>query len=182
MNRVRRAVRRLLEALDVFYRRRLKLTPVGPILFLAIEPLHAPALELADGTRLPRGTPIGQLHFNNARAAAIPAASRLQNGVRFARLLRHSLAELAARARDDVTLRDVPVYEGVTWFAPHGAAVGFESDPIPPGWRRRLLQTHFRLLLWAFSPTADRRALADVSPRRFRISRAALIGNFAVRQ
>ena len=53
------------------------------------------------------GTPIGQLHFNNARAAAIPAANRLQNGVRFARLLRHSLAELAARARDDVTLRDV---------------------------------------------------------------------------
>jgi hypothetical protein len=93
---VRRGVRRLLEALDVLYRRRLGLTPVGPLLFLGVEPLHAPALELADGTRLPRGTPIGQLHFNNARAAAIPAANRLQNGVRFARLLRHSLAELAA--------------------------------------------------------------------------------------
>ena len=146
MNGLRRAVRRLLEAIDALYRRRLRLTPVGPLLFVGVEPLQAPALELADGTRLPRGTPIGQLHFNNARAAAIPAANRLQNGVRFARLLRHSLAELAARARDDVALRDVMVYEGVTWFAPHGGAVGFESDLLPAGWRRRLLQAHFRLL------------------------------------
>jgi hypothetical protein len=75
----------------------------------------------------------------------------------------------------------VLVYEGVTWFAPHGDAVGFESDLIPDGWRRRLLRAHFRLLLWAFSPTADRRALAEVSPRRFRISRDALIGSFAAR-
>jgi hypothetical protein len=175
-------VQRLLGALDVLYRRRLGLTPVGPLLFVGVEPLHAPALELADGTRLPRGTPIGQLHFNNARAAAIPAASRLQNGVRFARLLRDSLAELAALARDDSALRDVMVYEGVTWFAPHGAAVGFESHPLPAGWRRRLLQAHFRLLLWAFSPTADRRAFTEVLPRRFRISRAALIGHFAARR
>lgn len=182
MSGLRRAVRRLLEAIDALYRRRLGLTPVGPLLFVGVEPLQAPALELADGTRLPRGTPIGQLHFNNARAAAIPAANRLQNGVRFARLLRHSLAELAARARDDVALRDVMVYEGVTWFAPHGGAVGFESDLLPAGWRRRLLQAHFRLLLWAFSPTADRRALAEIAPRRFRISRDALIGNFAARR
>jgi hypothetical protein len=174
-------VRKLLEGIDVLYRRAQRLTPVGPVLFLGIEPLHTGTLELANGTRLERGTPIGYLHFNNARAAAIPARNRLQNGVRFARLLRDSLAELASRARDDVALRDVPVYEGITWFAPHGGAVGFESDPVRDGWRRRLLQAYFRLLLWAFSPTADRRAFAEVSPRRFRISRDALIGHFAAR-
>jgi hypothetical protein len=176
---LRTAVRKLLEAIDTVYRRAQGLTPVGPVLFLGIGRLDERTLELANGTRIGPGTPIGHLHFNNARAAAIPAKNRLQNGVRFARLLRDSLAELAARARDDATLRDVPVYEGVTWFAPHGDAVGFESDPIPDGWRRRLLQAHFRLLLWAFSPTADRRALTEVAPRRFRISRDALIGYFA---
>jgi hypothetical protein len=181
VNPLRSGVRRLLEGIDVFYRRAQRLTPVGPVLFLGVEPLHEATVALANGTRLERGTPIGHLHFNNARAAAIPAVNRVQNGVRFARLLRHSLRDLAMRARDDVALRDVPLYEGITWFAPHGDAVGFESDPIPHGWRRRLLQAHFRLLLWAFSPTADRRALGEVAPRRFRISRDALIGSFAAR-
>jgi len=181
VNPLRGLARRILEGVDVLYRRRQRLTPVGPVLYLGVVPLHEATLELANGTRLERGTPIGHLHFNNARAAAIPAANRVQNGVRFARLLRLSLAELATRARDDVALRNVPVYEGVTWFAPHGDAVGFESDPVPDGWRRRLLRAHFRLLLWAFSPTADRRAFAEVSPRRFRISRDALIGSFAAR-
>jgi hypothetical protein len=166
VNVVRPVVRRALEQIDALYRRRLRLTPVGPMLFVGVGQERF----------------IAHLHFNNARAAAIPASTRLQNGVRFARLLRQSLAELAARARDDALLRDVVAYEGVTWFAPHGGAVGFESDVIPAGWRRRLLTAHFRLLLWAFSPTADRRALAEVAPRRFRISREALIGHFSVRR
>jgi hypothetical protein len=167
----RRLARKLLAGADVLYRRALRLTPVGPLLFVGIE--AGSAAGTAEDARR-----VAHLHFNNARAAEIPAASRLQNGVRFARLLRQSFAELATLARDDATLRDVAVYEGITWFAPHGATVGFESDAIPAGWRRRLLTAHFRLLLWAFSPTADRRALSEVAPRRFRISREALIGNF----
>ena len=179
MNLVRPLVRRALEQIDVLYRRRLRLTPVGPLLFVGVEQgrRQGSGDNPAEAVRTPR---IAHIHFNNARAAAIPASTRLQNGVRFARLLRQSLAELAALARDDALLRDVVVYEGVTWFAPHGGAVGFESDAIPAGWRRRLLTAHFRLLLWAFSPTADSRALAEVAPRRFRISRDALIGHFSV--
>jgi hypothetical protein len=173
----RRFVRSVLAAVDTLYRRALNLTPAGPLLFVGVEADRRGAEPEAKGRRAVR---VGHLHFNNARAAEIPATSRLQNGVRFVRLLRQSLAELADLARDDASLRDVAVYEGVTWFAAHGATVGFESDVIPDGWRRRLLTAHFRLLVWAFSPTADRRALAEVVPRRFRISRDALIGNFAV--
>jgi hypothetical protein len=79
VNPLRGGVRKLLEGIDVLYRRAQRLTPVGPVLFLGIEPLQSATLELANGTRVERGTPIGHLHFNNARAAAIPAANRLQS-------------------------------------------------------------------------------------------------------
>jgi hypothetical protein len=178
VNVLRPLVRRALEVVDSIYRRNRRLTPVGPMLFVGVEQERR---RRRDSRGAGAGAPrVAHLHFNNARAAGITAATRLQNGVRFARLLRQSLAELAVLAREDGLLRDVAVYEGVTWFAPHGATVGFESDAIPVGWRRHLLTAHFRLLLWAFSPTADRRALAEVAPRRFRISRDALIGNFSV--
>jgi hypothetical protein len=171
-------LRRALEQVDDLYRRRCRLAPVGPMLYVGLERHAGEPCVLHDGSRLERGAWVGRLHFNNARAAAVQAADRLQTGIRFARLLRDSFAELADRVRADATLREVMLFEGVTWLRAHGGAVGFDASPLPPGPRRWLLGAHFRLLIWAFAPVASRAALRDVQPHRFRITRQALIESF----
>lgn len=175
----RRVVRRGLEGLDARYRRIHDLRPVGPLLYIGVRDHRGAALELADGTRVESGAAIGLLHFNNSRAAAVQANGRLQAGMRFARLLIASLSELAAHAQSGQWLSHVQVYEGLTWFPPHGRAVGFQTEPMPPGTRRRLLTVYFKLLIWGFAPAAREAAMTDVEPRLFRITRRALIENFA---
>lgn len=174
----RRWLRGVFERADERYRSSRHLAPMGPLLYVGVERHHGPAHVFADGTRLEPGGWVGKLHFNNARAAAVEARHRLQAGVRFARLLRESFAELAERARSEPRLVEVPVYEGVTWLRAHGATVGFDAQPLPHGPRRWLLGTHFRLLLWAFAPVAPGKAILEVRPHLFRITRGALIESF----
>jgi hypothetical protein len=173
VNALRTATRRVLEFVDRMYRRSHRLTPVGPL-------LHVDTSARAQWGPAPRGDVpvVGHLHIDNSRAAVVGAGTRRQGGVRVARLLRDSFAELALRARDDAGFRGLPWYEGVTWFAPHGETVGFESQPLPSGWRRRWLALHFRMLVWAFSASGAPRALEGLAPRRFRITREALIAHF----
>jgi hypothetical protein len=178
----RRWLRSALGRVDAYYRDRLELRPVGPLLYLGLEQHTGEPCPLYDGTRLERGGWVGRLHFNNARAATVQATGRLQAGVRFARLLRDSLGELADHACGDARMRDVAVYEGITWLRSHGSNVGFEAQPLPVGLRRWLLGLHFRLLIWTFAPTGHDAAMADVVPRRFRITRQALIQHFGTRR
>ena len=178
----RRFVRATLEKVDTYYRDRFELRPIGPVLYVGFEQHQGDACPLYDGTQLEPGGWVGRLHFNNAQAANLQASGRPQAGVRFARLLRDSLGELADRARHDAHMREVAVYEGITWLRQHGAAVGFEAQPLPSGLRRWLLGVHFRLLIWTFTPAARAAAMADVVPRRFRITRRALIQNFGTRR
>ena len=178
MRGTRPLLRRSLERIDDWYRARFALAPVGPMLYLGLVRHAGRARALPDGTRLEPGAWVGQLHFNNARAAEVQAGDRLQAGVRFARLLRASFAELAERARSDAALREVVLFEGITWLRAHGGRVGFDAEPLPPGPRRWLLGLHFRLLIWAFAPVAHDRAATEVQPHRFRITRRALIESF----
>lgn len=171
-------LRSVLERVDAAYRERRRLAPVGPLLYVGLERHEGEPCALHDGSRLEHGAWIGRLHFNNARAASVQANDRLQTGVRFARLLRDSFAELAERARADAKLREVQLFEGVTWLRAHGGAVGFDAVPLPPGPRRWLLGAHFRLLICAFAPVVTTAALLDVQPHRFRITRHALLASF----
>ncbi|RPI13949.1 MAG: hypothetical protein EHM60_07885 [Lysobacterales bacterium] len=179
VSNARLLVRGILTSIDVGYRRAHELQPVGDILHLGISRHRGTALVLPDGTRVVEGARVGQLHFDNSRAAKVQAEGRVQAGVRFARLLRDSFGELAARAQADDGLREVPLYEGVTWFQPHGRAVGFVSEPLPPGPRKQWLARYFRLMVWAFAPIAATAPVQEIEPRVFRISRNALIQNFA---
>jgi hypothetical protein len=174
-------VRGILSAVDAAYRRAYALRPVGPVLFVGLS-RRGSMLRKAGRARGAEPQPVAHLHFNNARAAEIQATGRLQNGMRFGRLLRDSFVELAKHARDDAAFREIAAYEGVTWFGSHGDAVGFQSEPLSEGWRRRWLAAHFRLLVWAFSPTGDKRAFDEIAPRHFRITREALIAAFADRK
>ena len=180
--RARTTLRRALERVDEFYRRRFELAPVGPLLYVGIERHEGAPYALQDGTRLEPGSWIGRLHFNNARAAAVEADTRPQAGIRFARLLRDSFAELAERARSDTPLRQVAVFEGITWLRAHGGTEGFDAEPLPHGPQRWLLGAHFRLLIWAFAPVARGAAVLEVAPHRFRITRDALIASFGARR
>jgi hypothetical protein len=83
------------------------------------------------------------------------------------------LAELAAT---DPELRDVRVFQGVTWIPSHGETVGFVSTPLPPGWKTRLLSTHFKLLMWVFAPAARIRE-RHAEPRLYWLTRTALTQN-----
>jgi hypothetical protein len=148
------------------------------LLFVGVERHAGAPCALGDGTRLEPGAWLGRLHFNNARAAALQASSRTQAGVRFARLLRDSLQELAQRAQAEARLREVTVFEGVTWLRAHGTGVGFEAHPLPDDWHCRLLAAHFRLLIWAFAPVVHDEA---IQPHRFRITRHSLIERFGAR-
>jgi len=175
MERLRTAVRRGLEGCDSLYRYRLGLHSVGPALYVGRICYRGPRMRFADGTELCPGTFVGTLHFNNARLAQIANPDRHRTGFEFARLMRRSLTLLAERTRADETFGDVSVYQGITWVRSHGERVGFQSTPLPQGWRKRLLSWHFRLITWAFSPTA---AGTRWEPRFYWLTRDELLKNF----
>jgi hypothetical protein len=137
-----------------------------------------PAMTFADGTQLVPGDAYGTLHFDNSRIAALGEGSRIRTGVRFARLLRDSLGHLAKAMREDPALLDLPVFHGVTWIREHGGRVGFVSEPLPSGVRRRLLGAHFRMLRWVFAPSLNTSVTEAPEPRQFWLTRADLLESF----
>jgi hypothetical protein len=174
----RALARKLLAGVDVAYRRRHRLRAVGPVLYVARARYPGPAITFPDGTQLVPGDDYGALHFDNSRIAALGEHSRIRTGVRFARLLRDSLGQLAEASRQDPALRDLPVFHGITWIREHGAAVGFVSEPLPAGPRRRLLGAHFRMLKWVFAPSLRSAVTDSPEPRQFWLTRSDLIENF----
>jgi hypothetical protein len=177
MSVLRRLARSLLGLVDAWYYRRYRLRTLGPVLFLGHARYHGPELRFADGTLLRDNDPIGRLHFNNASIAALGEGSLHRVGFQFAKLMRQSLRALAEVAQSDPTLREVSVFQGMTWLPAHGEVVGFESTPMPKSWRTRLLAGHFRLLMSVFAPAARIRTRANAEPRLYWLTRAALVRN-----
>lgn len=176
MNAVHRIARRALGWVDAWYYRRHRLRTLGPVLFLGHARYHGPMLTFDDGTMLRDNDPIGRLHFNNASIAALGEGSMHRVGFRFAKLMRESLRQLEEASRRDPELRDVRVYQGVTWIPSHGTVVGFTSTPMPDGWRSRLLKAHFRMLSWVFAPAAKIRE-RTTEPRLYWLTRDSLAKN-----
>ena len=174
----REIARRFLAGVDIAYRRRHRLRAVGPMLYVARARYSGPAITLPDGTRLLPGDDYGALHFDNSRIAALGEGTRIRTGVRFARLLRDSFGQLAEASRQDPALRDLPVFHGITWIREHGGSVGFVSEPLPAGPRRRLLGAHFRMLKWVFAPSLGTAVTDAPEPRRFWLTRSDLMENF----
>jgi hypothetical protein len=135
-------------------------------------------MSFADGTQLAPGDAYGALHFDNSRIASLGEVSRNRSGVRFARLLRDSFAQLADATREDPALKDLPAFHGVTWIREHGAQVGFVSADMPSGIRRRLLALHFSLLRWVFAPSVQASRPETPDPRMFWLTRSDLLANF----
>lgn len=175
--KLRTIARKALGLVDAWYYRRHRLRALGPVLYLGHARYRGPQLEFPDGTVLHDNDPIGRLHFNNASIAALGEGSMHRVGLRFAKLMRESLRTLAEAAHSDPALRDVRVFQGVTWIPAHGEVVGFVSTPLPPSWKTRLLARHFRMLMWVFAPAARIRARARAEPRLYWLTRKALAQN-----
>lgn len=173
----RAVARACLARVDTLYRRRHELRPVGPLLYVGRARYAGPAMTFPDGTALARGDLYGTLHFDNSRIASLGEVSLNRSGVRFGRLLRDSLAALAEASREHAPLADLPAFHGVTWIREHGAQVGFVSEAVPRGLRRRLLTAHFRLLRWAFAPSLRAARAETPDPRMFWLTRTDLQQN-----
>lgn len=174
---LRSLVQKMLSTIDDWYFRRHRLQTLGPVLHVGRTRYRGPDRVFPDGTSLRQSEPIGRLHFNNASIAALGEGSLHRTGLRFARLMKLSLGKLAECAKSDPGFIDVRVFEGTSWIPEHGGVVGFVSQPLPRGVRAVLLSAHFKLLLWAFAPAAQTRANAQVAPRLYWITRAALTQN-----
>jgi len=177
MKSLHRVARNILGWIDGWYYRHYRLRSLGPVLYLGHARYRGPALQFEDGTLLRDNDPIGRLHFNNASIAALGEGSMHRVGFRFAKLMRESLRHLAEAARSDPSLRDIRVYQGVTWIPAHGEVVGFVSTPMPKNWKTRLLAGHFRMLMWVFAPSARIRSRERAEPRLYWLTREALARN-----
>ncbi|MFU8831966.1 MAG: YkoP family protein [Wenzhouxiangella sp.] len=150
-----RPINLAMRGIESIYQRAHGLEPVGPLLYVRKTRYSGPVRELADGTQLRRGEPVGELHFNN-RGLEQAQRGGGHHGFVFARLMLQALASLAQAARQDAGLKSVTGFHGVTWIRPHGNRVGFEARQLPSGWRTWLLGWYFRLVLYAFNPSSLR--------------------------
>ena len=177
MKLIHRTARAVLGLVDRWYYRRYQLQTLGPVLFLGRAIYRGPEIRFEDGTVLRENELIGKLHFNNSSIASLGEGSMHRVGFRFAKLMRESLRQLAYAAQHDPSLRDIKVFQGVTWIPSHGEVVGFVSTPMPKSWRTRWLATHFRMLMWVFAPSARLRSREQAEPRLYWLTREALARN-----
>jgi len=179
MEGLRRIVQYGLLGVERFYHWRHRLLPVGEVLMVGRQRHRGPAMRFPDGTRLEPGDPVGTLHFNNARFLRIEADQARRAALRFARLMRESLRELAQRARTDAPFSDLTVFQGLTWLPPHGRRVGFITQPCPDQMNTRWRSAYFRLLVWAFAPAPETRVRAGAAPTVYWLTRAQLLQDYA---
>ena len=181
MEAVRRIARSCLRRVDALYRLRHGLRPVGPVLLIGRDRHDGPARRFPDGTEIGPGAPIGTLHFDNARIAALDAETPNAIGLSFTRLLLESLANLAELAGADGPYGDIAVFRGIGWTR-QGERLGFVSEPFPQGRRKRFLTVHIGLLVWAFAPARGTAIAARPEPRLIWLTREALLQHFGNRR
>ncbi len=164
---MRYLARSVLRGIDALYQRWHGLQSVGEVLYEGHTRYRVLAREFPDGTWLAPGNFIGVLHFNNARFPSIEASTATRAALHFARLMLESMRILAEQSRQAARFSDLVVYRAITWLPPHGCRIGFLTEPLLEGPCKCLMAAYFRLLVWAFAPAAQTRALARPAPRRY---------------
>lgn len=163
---------------DRAYRRWHKLEPVDDFLQVKKQFYQGAPQRFRDGTQVTAGDAILVLHFNNDFMARLHDRSEQTSSRRvawsFGKALIHSMAQLHENLQAQYAAHDIKAITGVTWFKTHGDSVGFESHPLPAGWRRWLLHWHFRLLLLALFPQLQAHHNSQLIPHRFWLTPAQL--------
>ncbi len=141
---------RLLQALNRWVVRHDRIDPIGTggyILRLKLTRHRGPRVVLRDGTVIRRGDPVGELHLDNERAAALHAQGH--GGIRFRREVYRALAALAAELARREEYRPIAAVYGASLFWAEAAHAGFEYRDIPPftrwwlGWWERYLLSQY---------------------------------------
>lgn len=174
-----RFARRVYLSQERLYRRVHGLQAVGELIYLGRTAYRGPGKILSDRTRINPGDPLGVIHFDNLRLAAIeqqPGSPR-HRAFEFLRLLRGSLTLLAEKVRADSELDDIAGFRGITWMPSRGRHLGFETEPLPSGIRARWLKLHFRLMLHAFYPEGATGRVRQ--PYIYWLTRRTLLNNHA---
>jgi hypothetical protein len=174
---LRTVVQAGLRGMDSAYQRLHDLVGVGPLLYVGRAPHQDRAIEFPDGTMLETGQAVGTLHFNNDRFTRIDGRNARRAALEFTRLMLQSLHELAHLSRQDPDFQHLAAYHGISWLPAHGARVGFLSSPYPDGLKKRWMNWHFKLLIWAFAPARESR-LAQPDPHHFWLTRIELLQRF----
>jgi hypothetical protein len=160
------------------YKRLQKLQPIDDFMYLKKSRYAGNTRIFSDGTVLNNGDTIGIIHFNNNYLARVYVDGG-KNGRRaafvFGYALIRSMQNLALELKQNPSLQELSVINGITWFKPHGNKVGFESEPLPEGRRKWLLKNHFRLLLYALFPHLAKRENARLEPHCFWLTKNRLI-------
>ncbi len=181
MSLTARCARAIVEGCDRGYRWLNRLdapsAQVGPALCVVVRS-NRRGRRLADGTVVGRGDPVGVLHLNNRRTAALHGIGLPPRAVGFVfrRRFVTSLETLAGRAAAGGSLAGVRAFYAVTILTGL-ERVGFAEvvgDSMPAG---RLIAAYQRALLAALHP-AGRDRLRPATYRRVRrlwISRARLL-------
>lgn len=175
---MRHIAQRFLGRVDKLYHRWHGLQPVGEVLYVGRTRYRGPAMTFADGTQLTPGDLMGTLHFNNARFPRIEADTSIRAALRFTRLMLESMRILAEQGRRDPLFSELAVYHAVSWLKPHGAQIGFFTQPVPAGPHKYLISVYFRLLVWAFAPAQETRAAAIPEPTIYWLTREQLLLRF----
>lgn len=179
MQLMRHIAQRCLGRVDALYHRWHGLQPVGEVLYVGRTRYRGPTMTFADGTQLKAGDFMGTLHFNNARFTRMEAHTPTQAAFRFTRLMLESMRVLAEQGRRDPLFSELAVYHAVSWLRPHGAQIGFFTQPVPAGPRKYFLNLYFRLLVWVFAPAQKTRAAARPEPTIYWLTREQLRLRFA---
>ena len=118
---------------------------------------RGPGLVLTDGTAVNSGDPVGELHLDNQRAAALHLEGN--GGFRFRQEIYRLLPALALDLCTCPEYREINAVYGATMFWRSPALMsktGFEQRPLPP-FTRWWLGTWERILLASYHPQGQRR-------------------------
>lgn len=156
---------------DRAYRHWHKLEEVDEFLLVKKQHYQGEPQVFRDGTQLAAGDTVLALHFNNEFMAQLHKNNEKASSRRvvwsFGKALINSMNQLHQDLQTKYAADDIKAITGVTWFKTHGDKVGFESEPLPAGWRRGLLHWQFRLLLLALFPQLKAHRNSELMPHQF---------------
>lgn len=175
---------RLFLIYDKAYQVVFRLRPINDFLFVNRAVYKGPERHFADGTVLYPGDAIGIIHFNNSFMSQLQERSGNSNSGKraafaFSATFVSSMRKLAQQLGASPGLMDLKVVSGVTWFKAHGRSIGFETEALPPGRRKRFLRAHFRVMLKVLFPHVAERENHRLEPHRFWTTRKQLQGLLA---
>jgi peptidoglycan-N-acetylglucosamine deacetylase len=158
---------------------------LGQDTILALGPAihYGPDLILHDGTMIPPGAQVGELHLDRTRVAHLhrTVASR-HLGLALRRELEHTLRQLARMVVERPRYHGLQAFRSTTLFWREATHLGFEVSTLDGGWHLACLGSYQRMLLARDHPLGRRRLRGKRwEVRTIWLSRQALLRHYGGR-